>query len=84
MIQLTIEDDLKLTGSEQLTLATRGYKMIKKVNEGSYAKVHLTPFQSRYSINAIQLIRLRSHRFISQNTEIPIRTISYHYWPAKS
>lgn len=39
MIQLTIEDDLKLTGSEQLTLASRGYKMIKKVNEGSYAKV---------------------------------------------
>lgn len=56
MIQLTIEDDLKLTGSEQLTLATRGYKMIKKVNEGSYAKVHLTPFQSSYLINAIQLI----------------------------
>lgn len=33
------EDDLKLTGSEQLTLAARGYKMLKKVNEGSYAKV---------------------------------------------
>lgn len=34
-----MEEELKLTGSEQLTLATRGYKMIKKVNEGSYAKV---------------------------------------------
>lgn len=34
-----MEEELRLTGSEQLTLATRGYKMIKKVNEGSYAKV---------------------------------------------
>lgn len=39
LLQFHIDDDLKLTGSEQLTLATRGYKMIKKVNEGSYAKV---------------------------------------------
>lgn len=38
-MQLSIEEVLKLSGSEQLTLATRGYKMIKKVNEGSYAKV---------------------------------------------
>lgn len=40
LLQFHIEDDLKLTGSEQLTLATRGYKMIRKVNEGSYAKVN--------------------------------------------
>ncbi|XP_028163805.1 testis-specific serine/threonine-protein kinase 1-like isoform X2 [Ostrinia furnacalis] len=41
-----IDDDLKLTGSEQLTLATRGYKMIKKVNEGSYAKVYLSEYRN--------------------------------------
>ncbi|XP_050362962.1 testis-specific serine/threonine-protein kinase 1-like [Nymphalis io] len=45
-IKLNIVDDLKLTGSEQLTLATRGYKMIKKVNEGSYAKVYLAEYRN--------------------------------------
>lgn len=30
-----------MSGSEQLTLAARGYRIIKKVNEGSYAKVIL-------------------------------------------
>lgn len=39
--QHRLDEELKLSGSEQLTLASRGYKMIKKVNEGSYAKVHL-------------------------------------------
>lgn len=28
-----------MSGSEQLTLAARGYRILKKVNEGSYAKV---------------------------------------------
>lgn len=37
--KVNTNDELKLSGSEQLTLATRGYKVIKKVNEGSYAKV---------------------------------------------
>ncbi|CAH0397576.1 unnamed protein product [Chilo suppressalis] len=41
-----IDEDLKLTGSEQLTLATRGYKMIKKINEGSYAKVYLAEYRN--------------------------------------
>ncbi|XP_047546044.1 testis-specific serine/threonine-protein kinase 1-like [Vanessa atalanta] len=45
-IKLNIVDDLKLSGSEQLTLATRGYKMIKKVNEGSYAKVYLAEYRN--------------------------------------
>ncbi|XP_064074414.1 uncharacterized protein LOC113397519 [Vanessa tameamea] len=44
--RLNIVDDLKLSGSEQLTLATRGYKMIKKVNEGSYAKVYLAEYRN--------------------------------------
>ncbi|XP_059062010.1 testis-specific serine/threonine-protein kinase 1-like isoform X3 [Achroia grisella] len=41
-----IEDDLKLTASEQLTLAIRGYKILKKVNEGSYAKVYLAEYRN--------------------------------------
>ncbi|XP_026747364.1 testis-specific serine/threonine-protein kinase 1-like isoform X1 [Trichoplusia ni] len=41
-----MEEELRLTGSEQLTLATRGYKMIKKVNEGSYAKVYLAEYKN--------------------------------------
>ncbi|XP_045459688.1 testis-specific serine/threonine-protein kinase 1-like [Melitaea cinxia] len=44
--RLKIIEDLKLTGSEQLTLANRGYKMIKKVNEGSYAKVYLAEYRN--------------------------------------
>ncbi|XP_052758264.1 testis-specific serine/threonine-protein kinase 1-like isoform X5 [Galleria mellonella] len=40
------EDKLKLSASEQLTLATRGYKMLKKVNEGSYAKVYLAEYRN--------------------------------------
>ncbi|XP_032511826.1 testis-specific serine/threonine-protein kinase 1-like isoform X3 [Danaus plexippus] len=45
-IKLKIEDELKLSGSEQLTLATRGYTIIKKVNEGSYAKVYLAEYKN--------------------------------------
>ncbi|XP_062527943.1 testis-specific serine/threonine-protein kinase 1-like [Bombyx mori] len=41
-----IEEELKLTCSEQLTLASRGYKIIKKVNEGSYAKVYLAEYRN--------------------------------------
>ncbi|XP_049888182.1 testis-specific serine/threonine-protein kinase 3-like [Pectinophora gossypiella] len=40
------EEDLKLSGSEQLTLAARGYRVIKKVNEGSYAKVYLAEYKN--------------------------------------
>ncbi|CAK1551957.1 unnamed protein product [Leptosia nina] len=56
-----IEEDLKLSGSEQLTLATRGYKMIKKINEGSYAKVYLAEYRNpnkndRLSVLACKVI----------------------------
>ncbi|XP_045492030.1 testis-specific serine/threonine-protein kinase 1-like isoform X1 [Colias croceus] len=59
--KVSIEDDLKLTGSEQLTLATRGYKMIKKINEGSYAKVYLAEYRNankndRLSVLACKVI----------------------------
>ncbi|XP_022119324.1 testis-specific serine/threonine-protein kinase 1-like isoform X2 [Pieris rapae] len=56
-----VEEDLKLSGSEQLTLATRGYKMIKKINEGSYAKVYLAEYRNpnkkdRLSVLACKII----------------------------
>ncbi|XP_026326938.1 testis-specific serine/threonine-protein kinase 1-like isoform X1 [Hyposmocoma kahamanoa] len=41
-----LEEELKLSGSEQLTLAARGYRIIKKVNEGSYAKVYLAEYRN--------------------------------------
>ncbi|GBP56934.1 hypothetical protein EVAR_33991_1 [Eumeta japonica] len=40
------EDDLKLSPSEQLTLASRGYNIIKKLNEGSYAKVYVAEYKT--------------------------------------
>ncbi|KAL4714420.1 hypothetical protein ACJJTC_017715 [Scirpophaga incertulas] len=40
------EDELLISASEQLTLASRGYKLIKKINEGSYAKVYLTEYRN--------------------------------------
>lgn len=71
-MQLSIEEVLKLSGSEQLTLATRGYKIIKKVNEGSYAKVdnYFASCQSMFKFfTGVKLFAMRPHRFISQNTE---------------
>lgn len=74
-MQLSIEEVLKLSGSEQLTLATRGYKIIKKVNEGSYAKVdnYFAPYNILRSMfkffTGVKLYAMRPHRFISQNTE---------------
>ncbi|KPJ01854.1 Testis-specific serine/threonine-protein kinase 1 [Papilio xuthus] len=41
-----LDNDLRLSGSEQLTLASRGYKIIKKINEGSYAKVYLAEYRN--------------------------------------
>nr|XP_053600476.1 testis-specific serine/threonine-protein kinase 1-like isoform X1 [Plodia interpunctella] len=40
------EEELKLTTSEQLTLQARGYSVIKKINEGSYAKVYLAEYRN--------------------------------------
>lgn len=39
-------EDLKFSGSEQLTLVTRGYSILKKLNEGSYAKVYLADYKN--------------------------------------
>lgn len=37
-------DEIKCSASEELALASRGYKLAKKLGEGSYAKVFLTEF----------------------------------------
>ncbi|XP_064291994.1 uncharacterized protein LOC128669588 [Plodia interpunctella] len=44
--RVRIEEELKLTTSEQLTLQARGYSVIKKINEGSYAKVYLAEYRN--------------------------------------
>lgn len=54
-----MDDELKLTGSEQLTLATRGYKMIKKVNEGSYAKVISNKFLVELDTDYLRVMLLK-------------------------
>lgn len=38
--------DLVVTASEELAISSRGYHLIKKLGEGSYAKVYLTEFKS--------------------------------------
>ncbi|KAJ4444509.1 hypothetical protein ANN_06302 [Periplaneta americana] len=39
-----LKDDLKQTPSEEAILAARGYKLTKKLGEGSYAKVYLADY----------------------------------------
>ncbi|XP_063375231.1 uncharacterized protein LOC134662838 [Cydia amplana] len=50
------EEEIKLTGSEQLTLVNRGYKIIKKLNEGSYAKVYLAEYKNPNKHDAISIL----------------------------
>ncbi|XP_044730283.1 testis-specific serine/threonine-protein kinase 1-like isoform X2 [Chrysoperla carnea] len=55
--------DVQTTASETATLSTRGYKLLKKMGEGSYAKVYLSeykpvdaPIDSKKAILACKVI----------------------------
>ncbi|XP_041972688.1 testis-specific serine/threonine-protein kinase 1-like [Aricia agestis] len=47
---------LKLTESEQSTLWSRGYKIIKKINEGSYSKVYLAEYKNSFKRNKAKVL----------------------------
>ncbi|XP_050672326.1 testis-specific serine/threonine-protein kinase 1-like isoform X2 [Leptidea sinapis] len=51
-----IKDFINLSGSEQLTLSSRGYKIIKKINEGSYAKVYLAEYKNANKKNRVTIL----------------------------
>lgn len=68
-----------MSGSEQLTLAARGYRIIKKVNEGSYAKVRLIllvfiyKFRSWvYYITFMKQVYLAEYRNPNKNDKLSI------------
>ncbi|XP_022912583.1 testis-specific serine/threonine-protein kinase 3-like [Onthophagus taurus] len=47
--------DIDTTPSEELALASKGYKLLKKLGEGSYAKVYLTDFRNPKENKSLQL-----------------------------